>query len=61
MSEEEYELEQERRRQEEIAAEREQYDRLIVCEQAGHMVEGDSCSCGKVTIDIAGKEHGRWP
>jgi len=53
-------LEQERRRQAEIAAEREQYDRLIVCEQAGHMVEGDSCSCGKVTIDIAGKEHGRW-
>jgi len=60
MSEEGLALEQERRRQEEMEAEREQYDRLIVCEQAGHMVEGDSCPCGKVTVDIAGREHGRW-
>lgn len=29
------------------------------CEQSGHMVQGDCCSCGKVTVDIAGKEHGR--
>jgi len=53
-----HELEQERRRQEEIEREREQYDRLIVCEQSGHMVEGDSCWCGKVTVDIAGRRHG---
>ena len=58
-TEEEHAMEQERRRQEDMAREAEEYDRLMWCEQSGQMVEGDACHCGKVTTDITGKERGR--